>query len=99
MSRINYAENENYSSFVKKQLPFLIRNGFLMILSGLIIAALFFFFDWNKDFYLLPVVLFVFGLIELVAAWHIRQGLVNVGFVRLALIVVFMLKLKKLKND
>lgn len=96
---MNCVENENYSGLVKKQLPFLIRNGFLMILSGLLIAAVLFFLEWNKAFYLLPIVLFVFGLIELVAAWHIRQGLLNVRYVRLTLVVVFMLKLKKLKND
>lgn len=96
---MNCVENENYSGLVKKQLPLLIRNGFLMILSGLLIAAVLFFLEWNKAFYLLPIVLFVFGLIELVAAWHIRQGLLNVRFVRLTLVVVFMLKLKKLKND
>jgi len=86
---MNCVENENYSGLVKKQLPLLIRNGFLMILSGLLIAAVLFFLEWNKAFYLLPIVLFVFGLIELVAAWHVR----------LTLVVVFMLKLKKLKND
>jgi len=96
---MNCVENENYSGLVKKQLPLLIRNGFLMILSGLLIAAVLFFLEWNKAFYLLPIVLFVFGLIELVAAWHIRQGLLNVRYVRLTLVVVFMLKLKKLKND
>ena len=96
---MNCVENENYSGLVKKQLPFLIRNGFLMILSGLLIAVVLFFLEWNKAFYLLPIVLFVFGLIELVAAWHIRQGLLNVRYVRLTLVVVFMLKLKKLKND
>jgi len=96
---MNCVENENYSGLVKKQLPLLIRNGFLMILSGLLIAAVLFFLEWNKAFYLLPIVLFVFGLIELVAAWHVRQGLLNVRFVRLTLVAVFMLKLKKLKND
>jgi hypothetical protein len=76
--------NESYSNLVKNFLPVFIRNGFLMILSGLIIGAILLFLEWNKVLFLLPIVLFVIGLIELFVAWHIRQGLLYVGFVRLA---------------
>jgi hypothetical protein len=99
MSRMNYTENENYSNSVKRQLPYLIRDGFLMIFSGIIIGTAIFILKWNNILFLLPIVLFVFGLIELIVAWHIRQGLLYVGFVRRAIAFIFMLKLKKIKND
>ena len=99
MSRMNFTENEDYSNIVKKQLPFLIRDGFLMIFSGIIIGSAIFILKWNNILFLLPFVLLVFGLIELIVAWHIRQGLLYVGFVRLAIAFIFMLKLKKLKHD
>jgi len=99
MSRKNYTENENYSGIVKRQLPLLIRDGFLMIVSGIIIGTAIFILEWNNILFLLPFVLFVFGLIELIVAWHIRQGLLYVGFVRRTIAFIFMLKLKKIKND
>jgi hypothetical protein len=99
MSRTNYTENENYSRIVKRQLPFLIRDGFLMVFSGLIFGTVIFILKWNNILFLLPIVLFVLGLIELIVAWHIRQGLLYVGFVRQTIAFIFMLKLKKLKND
>lgn len=95
---MNYTENENYSNSVKRQLPFLIRDGFLMTFSGIITGTVLFFLEWNNILFLLPIVLFVFGLIELIVAWHIRQGLLYVGFVRLAVAFIFMLKLKKIKK-
>jgi hypothetical protein len=99
MSRTNYTENENYSKIVKRQLPFLIRDGFLMIVSGIIIGTVIFILEWKHILFLLPFVLLAFGLIELIVAWHIRQGLLYVGFVRRTIAFLFMLKLKKLKND
>lgn len=91
------SENESYSIKAKKQLPFLIRDGFLMIVSGLLITALIIFQEWNQVLFLLPFLLLVLGLVELIVAWHIRQGLVYVRFVRMALGIVFMLKLKNRK--
>jgi hypothetical protein len=99
MSEIDYTENENYSNLVKRQLPFLIRDGFLMIVSGIIIGMSVFFLEWNSILFLLPIVLLVFGLIELIVAWHIRQGLLYGRFVRRAIAVILMFKLKKLKHD
>ena len=96
---MNDTENEDYFNMVKRELPFLIRDGFLMIFSGIIIGTAIFILDWNKILFLLPIVLLVFGLMELIVAWHIRQGLLYVGFVRRAIAFLFMVKLKKLKND
>lgn len=99
MREIDYTENENYSNLVKRQLPFLIRDGFLMIVSGIIIGMAIFFLEWNSILFLLPMVLLVFGLIELIVAWHIRQGLLYGRFVRRAISFILMFKLKKLKHD
>jgi hypothetical protein len=99
MSEIDYTENENYSKLVKSQLPFLIRDGFLMIVSGIITVMVIFFLEWNSILFLLPIVLLVFGLIELIVAWHIRQGLLYGRFVRRAIAFILMFKLKKLKHD
>jgi hypothetical protein len=96
---MNYTENEDYFNMVKRQLPFLIRDGFLMIFSGIIIVIGIIIFDWNEILFLLPIVLLVFGVTELIVAWHIRQGLLYVGFVRRAIAFLFIVKLKKLKND
>jgi hypothetical protein len=96
---MNYTENEDYFNMVKRQLPFLIRDGFLMIFSGIIIGIGIIIFDWNEILFLLPIVLLVLGVTELILAWHIRQGLLYVGFVRRAIAFLFMVKLKKLKND
>jgi hypothetical protein len=99
MSKIDYTENENYSNLAKRQLPFLIRDGFLMIFSGIGISVAIFFLEWNSILFLLPTVLLLFGLIELIVAWHIRQGLLYGRFVRRAIAFILMFKLKKLKHD
>lgn len=99
MSRKDYTENEKYSNLVKSQLPFLIRDGFLMIFSGIIVGVAIFFLEWNSILFLLPMVLLLFGLIELIVAWHIRQGLLYGRFVRQAVAIILMFKLKKLKHD
>jgi hypothetical protein len=99
MSEIDYNENENYSNLAKRQLPFLIRDGFLMIVSGIIIVMAIFFLEWNSILFLLPMVLLLFGLIELIVAWHIRQGLLYGRFVRQAIAFILMFKLKKIKHD
>jgi hypothetical protein len=83
--RKNIIWNESYSSSVKNLLPLFIRNGFLMIFSGLTIGALLLFQGWDKALLLIPAVLFLFGLTVLFVAWHIRQGLLYGRFVRLAI--------------
>lgn len=98
MSGIDYTENENYSNLVKRQLPFLIRDGLLMIFSGIIIGMAIFFLEWNSILFLLPMVLLLFGLIGLIVAWHIRQGLLYGRFVRQAIAFILMFKLKRNKT-
>jgi hypothetical protein len=74
--------NESDSFSAKKLLPLFIRNGFLLILSGLIIGLTFLLLEWNNTLLLLAGVPVLLGLIVLFAAWHIRQGLLYGAFFR-----------------
>jgi hypothetical protein len=76
---------ENDSALTRNLLPQLIRNGFLIIFSGLILGIVLLLLEWNNVLLLLAVVPVLFGLMVLFFAWHIRQGLLYGGFVRFAI--------------
>lgn len=76
--------DENYSNSVKKLLPLFIRNGFLMVFTGLIIGIILLLLEWSNALLLMAVVPVLYGLIVFFVAWHIRQGLLYGRIVRLA---------------
>lgn len=76
--------DESYSNSVKKLLPLFIRNGFLLVFSGLIIAILLLLLEWSNILLLMAIVPVLYGLSVLFVAWHIRQGLLYGRIVRLA---------------
>jgi hypothetical protein len=75
--------NENVTVLASNLLPLFIRNGFLLILSGLIIGLTLLLLEWNYTLLLLGCVPVLLGLIVLFEAWHIRQGLLYGAFFRL----------------
>lgn len=76
--------DESYSNTVKKLLPLFIRNGFLMIFSGLIIGIILLLLEWSNTLLLMAVLPVLYGLTVFFVAWHIRQGLLYDRIVRLA---------------
>lgn len=63
-------------------LPVVIRTGFILLLTALIIELIIFMAGWPLKLSALAIVLVVLGLYFLIVAWHIRQGLVHGRLVR-----------------
>ncbi len=56
--------------------------GFVSLLTGVIVGLAVYLIGWPTGLSALALGLAVLGLVFLIAAWHIRQGLVNGRFVR-----------------
>ena len=66
----------------KNLLPVAILVGFLFLLAGFFVGLPFFLLDGPMELAALALVLVILGLVFLITAWHIRQGLVHGRFVR-----------------
>jgi len=74
------AEEKQFTSSARL-LPGFIRNGFILLLVGLLGSLLIRQMGWEKELYILSVGLGAFGFILLITAWYTRQGLVSNGLV------------------
>jgi hypothetical protein len=75
--------NENYANVVKKMLPRLVNKGLLLFFLGISTGILNLFAAWPDIIYLASALLIMAGLVRLIPAWYIRQGLVYSGLVKL----------------
>jgi hypothetical protein len=58
-------------------LPRTILVGFMLLLAGVLFALLVFVPGLPVELYIFAFILIIIGLFFLVAAWHIRQGLIH----------------------
>lgn len=65
----------------KELLKRIVGNGFVWLILGFLLSVLVNYQVWAKELYVLTFGLSVFGLILLVSAWYIRQGMVRNGLV------------------
>ncbi|MEI8114977.1 MAG: hypothetical protein WCI54_15180 [Bacteroidia bacterium] len=82
-------------------LPATILIGFVSLLAGVFVGLPVLLLDWPLEFAGFAFVLAAIGLVFLIAAWHIRQGLVDNCLVRCVAKLINRPKWlhKNLKND
>ena len=80
LTQFAHVEEPAFES-ARNRLSTFIRNGFAWLILGVLGSVLIQQMDWEKELYILSAGLGVFGLILLISAWYIRQGLIRNGFV------------------
>lgn len=78
-------------------LPVVILTGFILLLTGVIVELIFFIGSWPLELSAFAIVLIALGLYFLIAAWHIRQGLVHGRLVRYVTNLINWIKMMKQK--
>ena len=63
-------------------LPVVILTGFISLLAGVLVELTVFLMGWPMKLSVIAFVPVAFGLLFLIVAWHIRQGLVHGRLVR-----------------
>jgi len=80
-------------------LPVAIITGFISVLTGILVELTFFITGWPLEWSAFAFVLIAFGLYFLIAAWHIRQGLVHGRLVRSVANLINWIKMIKQKSE
>jgi len=81
----------------KNLLPVAILIGFISFLAGVLVELTVFITGWPLELSAFAFILIAFGLYFLIAAWHIRQGLVHGRLVRSVANLINWIKMIKQK--